>query len=364
MATIRDVARRANVSIATVSRVLNSSSRVSEESRARVWRAARDLDFWPNSAARSLTTSRTQAIGVLLPDLYGEFYSEIIRGMDRAAREARFQILISSSHADTDELLSAAISMQGRIDGLVIMAPDHGSASAIDRVRRRFPLVLLNPRHEIEGCSTFAIANFEGGLAITNHLLEFGHRSIAVVTGPPDNADAVGRLAGYRRALLDVGIEPEPDWEIGGDFSEASGYDAADRLLQISPRPTAVFAANDSMALGLMAALHERSVAIPDDVSVAGFDDIAIARYATPSLTTVHVDAFDLGRQAVERLVSELENPDDASPRHEVLATDVVVRRSCAMADPSPVHNEAAHPDTRDERETRPAREKKEERAQ
>lgn len=352
MATIRDVARRAHVSIATVSRVLNDSSRVSESSRARVWKAARDLDFWPNRAARSLSTSRTHAIGVLLPDIYGEFYSEIIRGIDRAARDVHFQILISSSHADTDELLSAAISMQGRIDGLVVMAPDHGSASAIDRVRRRFPLVLLNPRHEIEGCSTFAIANFDGGYAITRHLLELGHRSIAVLTGPADNADAVGRLSGYRRALLEAGIEPEPDWEIAGDFTEASGYEAAPALVEMSPRPTAVFAANDSMALGLVSALHDRAVTIPDEISVAGFDDIAIARYATPPLTTVHVDAFDLGRQAVARLVEELEDPENASPRHEVLATTVVVRRSCAMVDSSPAPITDPREDRRDEHET------------
>lgn len=338
MATIRDVARKADVSIATVSRVLNGNPRVSEDTRRRVWDAAREFDFWPNSAARSLSTRRTHVIGVLLPDLYGEFYSEIIRGIDHAARDARFQILISSSHANTEELISAALSMRGRIDGLLVMAPDHGSDEAIERVRRRFPLVLLNPRARLGDVSAFSVANTEGARAMTEHLLELGHRRIAVITGPADNSDATMRLQTYRQVMRDAGVEQDAAWEIPGDFTERSGYEAAERILRADERPTAVFAMNDCMALGLLSALHEANVSVPTEISVAGFDDISIARYANPPLTTVHVDTFALGRRAVEQLVEELGGEDPRTRRHEVLPTSLVVRRSCAVAaDPSTV---------------------------
>ena len=351
MATIRDVARQAGVSIATVSRVLNGSPRVSDGTRRAVWDAARELDFWPNGAARSLTTNLTNVLGVLLPDLYGEFYSEIIRGIDHAAREARYQVLISCSHANTEELMTAALSMRGRIDGLMVMAPDHGSAEAIDRLQTRFPLVLLNPQPGTATCSAFSIANYEGAFAMTDYLLRSGHRSIAFITGPADNADAMGRLRGYRQALEDAEIEPDPQWEINGNFSERSGYEAGARLLRFRERPTAVFAANDAMAIGLMSALHEAGIAVPGEISVAGFDDITIARYCSPPLTTVHVDTYQLGKRAVEQLVSELGSTDALPRRHEVLPTNVVVRRSCAMADASPVARRASARPRRNEHE-------------
>lgn len=354
MATIRDVAHRAGVSIATVSRVLNGSPRVSDGTRRSVWDAARELDFWPNGAARSLTTSRTHVLGVMLPDLYGEFYSEIIRGIDQAAREAHYQVLISCSHANTEELMTAALSMRGRIDGLLVMAPDHGSAEAIARLQTRFPLVLLNPQPGVTDCSAFSIANFEGAHAITDYLIRSGHRSIAVITGPADNADAMGRLRGYRQALSEAEIEPDPQWEIAGDFSERSGYEAGTRILRFRERPTAIFAANDAMAIGLLSALHEVGIAVPGEISVAGFDDITIARYTSPPLTTVHVDTYQLGKRAVEQLVNELGATGALPRRHEVLPTNLVVRRSCAMADASSDSRRGSSRTKRNEHEPSP----------
>jgi LacI family transcriptional regulator len=336
LATIRDVAHAADVSIATVSRVLNGSPRVSDDTRRRVLDAARKLEFAPNSAARSLSTNRTNVLGVLLPDLYGEFYSEIIRGIDAAARAARYQILISSSHANTEELVSAVLFMRGRIDGLLVMAPDDGAAAAMDRVRHRTPLVWINPRRPVDGSSAFAIANDEGARAATEHLLKLGHRSIAMLSGPPGNADAEGRLRGYREALRVAGVEADPRLEISGDFTESSGYGAAALLLEMDPRPTALFASDDTMAIGLLSALHSAGIDVPGELSLVGFDDIAIARYLSPPLTTVRVDAFRLGKEAVAQLVRELKSDTSLTPRQEVLPTRLVVRHSCAMANPSP----------------------------
>jgi LacI family transcriptional regulator len=293
VATIRDVARAAEVSIATVSRVLNGSPKVSEDTRRRVWEVATGLDYWPHGAARSLTTSRTHTLGVLLPDLFGEFFSEVIRGIDSAARSHGLQLLLSSSHAEARDVIAAAGAMRGRIDGLVVMAPDGGTPDALERVRQRFPLVLLNPRTPVEGCSSVSIANLEGAHAAVRHLIALGHQRIAIVNGPAGNADAQGRLAGYRRALREAHLPRTPELEFAGDFTESGGYLECAR-----------------------------------DVAVVGFDDIASVRYLDPPLTTVHVDTFELGERAVRLLVAAMESPSSRA-QHEVLPATLVVRRSC-----------------------------------
>ena len=332
MATIRDVARVAGVSIATVSRIYNGSSRVSKETSERVLAVAAWMDYWPNSAARSLTTSRTHTLGVLLPDLYGEFYSEIIRGIDHAARREEFQILVSSSHADGAALVSVARSLRGRVDGLIVMAPDEGSAAAIGQITRKFPVVLINPRFNGDLCSTISIANYDGAHAMVRHLLGLGHRRIAMLKGPAGNVDAEERLRGYRAALSEGGGELLPALELQGDFTESSGYRCAADLLRYHPRSTAVFAANDYMAVGLLSALGEAGLNVPGEMAVTGFDDIAVARYLRPPLTTVRVNAYELGERAVRQWAASNGNGAPASRGHEVLPTSLVVRGSCGAA--------------------------------
>lgn len=346
MTTIRDVARAAGVSIATVSRVFNSSPRVSAGARKRVQSAASRLDYWPNSAARSLTKSRTHTLGVLLPELFGEFFSEVIRGIDRAARRERFQILVSSSHADTTELLAAAQSMRGRIDGLIAMAPDRSSAAAVRRVSRQFPVVLLNPPARLDRCPTVSIANDAGARLVSKHLVDLGHRRIATIKGPPGNVDAECRLRGYRAVLKEAGFAADSTLELTGDFTESSGYRAADALLALDPRPTAVFAANDCMAIGLLSALHDRGIRVPGDMAVAGFDDIAMAQYLSPSLTTVRVDAYELGERAFRSVLAAIRSPTPSRRSHEVLTTTLVVRHSSG-ADRRPAHSPKSVPPPR-----------------
>jgi LacI family transcriptional regulator len=327
--TIRDVARAAGVSIATVSRVFNGSSRVSSESSRRVRAAAKRLDYWPHSGARSLTTARTQALGVLLPDLFGEFFSEVIRGIDHTARSHMLQILVSSSHADTEQLVAAARSLSGRIDGLIAMVPDKGSVAGIQSIARRFPVVLLSPRLQVHGCSSVSIANHAGASALVRHLLELGHRRIAILKGPLGNVDAEERLRGYRDTLRAAGVEPEPGLEFQGDFTEASGYRAGSAILRLQPRPAAVFAANDYMAIGLLCALRDAGIEVPHQMAVTGFDDIAIARYLNPPLTTVHVDTYEMGVRAARSLIDILGAPDGDGHSRIELPAGLVVRTSC-----------------------------------
>ncbi len=332
MVTIRDVAREAGVSIATVSRVLNGSSKVNAETGRRVREAAARLDYWPNSAARSLTSSRTHTLGILLPDLFGEFFSEVIRGVDQAARRGKLQVLISSSHADSETMLAAARSMRGRIDGLIALAPDRVSVEAMIRLAEQVPVVLLSPRRPVEGLSSVSVASFEGAYAMVSHLLGLGHREIAMITGPAGNVDAEERLRGYRKALEDAGRGPRPALELPGDFTESSGYRAATRLLGQTPRPTAVFTANDYTALGLLSALRDLGVDVPGGMAVTGFDDIAISQYLNPPLTTVRVDAYELGQRAVDLWIAADAAGTGGEWRHEVLPAALVVRNSCGAA--------------------------------
>jgi LacI family transcriptional regulator len=330
MATIRDVARESNVSIATVSRVFNNSPLVSDATRQRVAAVAARMGYWPNGIARSLITSRTHTVGVLLPDLHGEFFSEVIRGIDLAAREKGFHILVSRCSSSAEELAEALRSMRGRVEGLIVMAPDLEDAPAtLRQCAGNVAAVLLNPEETMPGYDTVSIANFDGASAAVRHLLGLGHRRIATVTGPVHNIDARQRLDGYRAALRESGVEPSPDLELPGNFTEPSGYEAARELLRRAPRPTAIFVANDHMAIGVMGALQDAEVRVPDDIAVVGFDDIPTARFLTPPLTTVRVDKLLLGQRALQLLV----DPDRASRpgdgRHEVVPITLVVRGSC-----------------------------------
>jgi len=332
MTTIKDVAREAGVSVATVSRVFNNSAVVSEGTRKTVREVAERLNYWPNGAARSLITNRTQAIGVMLPDLFGEFFSEILRGMDWTARKSGLHLLVSSSHADAADLVSGLRTTRGRIDGLIVMAPDLDARAAIRALANNLPLVLIDPGPGFEGCDSISIANQAGAAAVVSHLVTLGHRRVATIAGPRRNADARQRLEGYRAALRAAGVEIAAGYEIPGEFTEPSGYAAVASLLALEPRPTAVFAANDYMAIGVLGALSDAGVRVPEDIAVVGFDDMAMARYLNPPLTTVHVDAYRLGERAVEILLDGPRSRTGRRAQHEVLPTELAVRSSCGSS--------------------------------
>jgi LacI family transcriptional regulator len=332
MVTIKDVAREAGVSTATVSRVINDSPLVSPRTREQVRAVAKRLNYWPNGVARSLITNRTQTLGELLPDLHGEFFSGVIRGIDLAARRAGRHLLVSSSHADTEELVEALRSMRGRIDGLIVMAPDVDAPKAIQATAGGIPIVLLDPGSGLDGYDTISIANHDGAYQMVRHLMGLGHRRIATVTGPEHNIDADERLGGYRAALRGNGNGSAPEIVIQGDFTEPSGYRAVAELLQLTPRPTAVFVGNDYMAVGALRALADAGVRVPEEMAVAGFDDIEMSRYLDPPLTTVRVDTFGLGERAVKRLLEAAPNGgprDGRRQHHDVLPTTLVIRCSC-----------------------------------
>ncbi len=327
--TIKEVAREAGVSIATVSRVFNDSGPVGDETRRRIVDAAQRLRYIPNGAARSLITSRTMTLGVLLPDLFGEFFSEVIRGIDQTAQQHRYHLLLSSSHSERAEIEAALQAMEGRVDGLIVMYPGLDVDALRNTVSERLPVVLLNCRIEGGAFDSIIIDNYGGAYAMTEHLMRQGHRRIALITGGSQNYDAAERARGYRAALRDGGAEWSAELEVEGTFTDVSGYEAARRLLTLAPRPTAVFASNDAMAIGALSAFREAGLHVPDDIAVAGFDDIPIAAYVMPRLTTVHVPISELGVRAMERLVEAVRRENHHARRQDVVPTTLVLRDSC-----------------------------------
>lgn len=335
MTTIKDVARAAGVSVATVSRVYNGSALVKEATRLRVGDVAASLGYSPHGAARSLITSRTNTIGVLLPDLYGEFFSEVIRGIDQAAQGRGYHLLVSSSHHDRPALEAALRSMRGRVDGLIVMWPEMDADIAMRNLPAGFPVVLLNAPAAPDAFDVITIANFDGARAMVCHLLDLGHRRIAIIKGAQQNLDAAERFRGYRAALEEAGVAAGPELEVAGDFSEESGYHGASELLRRGVRPSAIFAANDAMAVGALSALRESALRVPDDVALAGFDDIPMARYLDPPLSSVHVDISALGEHATRRLLEAMREKANHQHCSETLPTTLVVRRSCGAAVPA-----------------------------
>jgi len=332
--TIRDVASAAGVSVATVSRVLNGNRSVANATRSSVQQAMTRLAYVPDNAARSLSSRNTRCIGVLLPDLYGEFFSELIHGIDRGVRARGLHLILSCSHGDAGEARAALDALRGRVDGLLIMSPHLDAKVLAASLPSSVPTVLMNTQLDAGGYSTINIDNHGGAVAMVRHLLGRGHRRIAHIAGPEDNVDAKARLSGYLDALVEARPAPAPQ-VLRGDFTEESGYRAGRQLVSLSERPDAVFAANDVMAVGCLFALSEAGIAVPDEIALAGFDDVPIARFVSPPLTTVRIRIAELGELALERLATAVEAGQADKVTRQTLRTELVVRSSCSRARPT-----------------------------
>ena len=320
-ATIRDVARRAQVSVASVSRVLNRLENVSEETRARVADAVRELGYVPHAGARSLSLARTNAIGVVLPDFHGEFFSEIVRGMDREASRRGYMLLLSNVHAGNEHSANAMRAMRGRVDGLIVLAPHLSEEELGDALPAGTPAVLINTRDDVGGHAAVRLDNPAGARAVAEHLVALGRKRIVHIAGAAGNIEAQERADAFRAALNDHdGVSLEL---VQGDFSEESGEVAIEALLQSGQKFDAVFAANDMMAIGVLQALRRAGLRVPEDVAVVGFDDVPLARHL--GLTTVRVRIAELGERALDRLVSMLAGEADTNGQ-EFHMPELVIR--------------------------------------
>ncbi len=326
--TIRDVAREAAVSVASVSRVMNGMGNVTPALRRRVETAAAALGYVPHAGARNLSLARANAIGVVLPDIHGEFFSEVLRGMDREASDRGLQLLLSNMHADADLAVQALRTMRGRVDGMVVMAPHVDPDQLFAQLPPGVPVVLVNcaPHHDKR--PEIRTDNAGGAIAMVDHLVAVGRRRIVHVSGPQGNIEAAERAQGYSAAMARHGLSPRI---IPGTFMEESGAEAAEVLLRDLQAVDAVFAANDMMAIGALMAFRRAGVAVPDRVAVAGFDDIPLARLVSPSLTTIRAGIAGVGARAIARLAAAIAGDGDDTV--ELSIPELVPRETTALTD-------------------------------
>jgi DNA-binding LacI/PurR family transcriptional regulator len=325
--TIYDVARLAGVSTATVSRALNGTAAISAPTRAAIDDAIEQLGYRPNPIARSLVTKSTQTIALLLPDITNPFYAELVSGAEQVLAERDQAMLLCTTGGDPEQearylrLLRAKHVDGALVDGLVLPS-DRVAAFVEDG----FPMVCLDRDIDSPLIPLVQVDNRLGARLATDHLLSLGHTRIAHVAGPVERISRE-RQAGYRDALAAAGIEPDPAIETPGDFVEAGGHAAMQRLLESGARFTAVFCANDLSAMGALHAIISSGRKVPLDLSIVGFDDLRLAPYTSPGLTTIHQPAFEIAEHATELLLGLIRGRAPKSMLH-LFAPTLVVRGS------------------------------------
>ncbi len=329
--SITKIAEKCGVSIATVSRVMNGKGPVKESTKRKILQVAAELDYKPNSSARSLSRKKTDTIGVILPELTDEFFMGVIQGIDEVANRHKRYILLSSSHSQRDDVETMLEFMNGgRVDGVILMAPALGESMKSILSNNKRPLVLLNCSLGIPGTVSISFDNFQGAKAATLHLIKHGYKRIAIITGPDVNFDARERFRGFKEALREKGINFPKSYVVSGEFNIKSGYYGFMRLMSLPERPRAVFAANDMMALGAYEAASNSGIRIPDDVAITGFDDIFPSRLLIPRLTTVHAPIVEMGRTAMKYLLKLIDDGWQPEEEYSIkLTTGLVIGGSC-----------------------------------
>lgn len=322
--SIKEVAERAAVSVATVSRALNSPDVVSADTLQRIRDAIRELDYTPNAQASSLRTSRSRLLIALVPDIANPFFSEIIRGIEQVAKEHRYSVLLGDTgYEEASEDAYAEMIASRQADGLITLVP------RIPRVRidGRLPVVNACEYVTDAAISKVHVDNVAAARNAVEYLVLLGHREIAFIRGREQSPITEDRERGYRAALRAAGIEPSEQLTAGGDFSVESGIRATELLFARKRGFTAIFCSNDEMALGAMNAAAACGVRVPDDLSIVGFDDIHMARHFTPPLTTIVQPTREIGQEAARMLLEILDDPD-TPPRTRILPTQLIVRGS------------------------------------
>ncbi|WP_457809340.1 LacI family DNA-binding transcriptional regulator [Kushneria sp. EE4] len=332
MPTIREVAARAGVSPATVSRVMKGEVRVNVETRTRVEAAISAMGYAPNAFARSLASNRLGGVGLVISHLAGPFMGRVMATLEAALRRANVSLLVASGGGEAGREQEAVDFLLGRrCDGLIVHA-DALSNETLAALATHTPLVVFNRLVPEIAEHCIHLDNECGGYLATRHLLDRGHRHIACLTGPLRQQDAAGRLAGYRRALREQGIEADDHAIIEGDFTERSGEQGMATLLAREMVVTAVVAGNDDMALGAMAVLRAQGISMPQTISLIGYDDEACARHVVPALTTVHAPLEEMAQNAAERLLRLI---DGATPAPSSPFVPTLIERETVAAPPA-----------------------------
>ena len=327
--TIDEVARRARVSISTVSRVLNELDRVHPQTRERVLAAMKDLNYQPSAYARGLAKQRSQTLGFVIPNISDPFFLEVVRGVEDVTTPAGYGLLVVSQPAATGDHRYMKLFTERRVDGLVLVAIDVRRANVEHMLRRHIPVALI--QQDIgDDLATFRVDNYGAACALTEHLLEHGRRRIAYIAGSDHTPDNAERFRGLRDTLATAGLHLPPERLAKGDYLRGSGYHAMQALLQRAEPPDGVFAANDQMASDALIAIRERGLRVPEDIALVGFDDVPLASYVIPPLTTARQPIYELGRQAALAVLGALDGAPLAA--RVVLPVPIVIRHSCGCS--------------------------------
>ena len=335
MPTIRDVAKRAGVASMTVSRVINDSGYVSEETRAKVEAAILELGYVPNMLGPSLRFDQTRTLALVITDITNPFWTTVARGVEDAAHEHSYSVIL----CNTDESLEKQdqyvhMLLKRRIDGILFVPADN-SAESVQLIRKQKVGVVVLDR-DIPGVDVDIVRgdSFAGAYQLALHLIELGHRHIAILSGPQHISTSVERVEGFRRAVVEAGLEHNMHNVYWGSFSQSMGRDMAKRALKATPRPTAFLAVNNFIANGALQAFAQAGLRVPDDVSLVSFDDVPENINPTPFLTVALQPAYEMGYQASQLLIARLQKEGPEEFQTVILPTSLVIRRSTA---PPPV---------------------------
>ncbi|HYP18355.1 MAG TPA: LacI family DNA-binding transcriptional regulator [Opitutus sp.] len=330
MASLQEVARRAKVSIATVSRVLNQSDKVVPETRAIVEQALRDLGYRPSRVARRLRMKdgRAHLVGLIIPDIQNPFYAEIARGVEDAAYAAEYALLLCNSDEDPEkEQFYLEVMRSECVDGIVLPPFDETDAAVAEMVRSGMPVVCVDRSLSKVKTDLVEVDNYRGAFEAVAHLIEKGHKQIGLIEGRTDVSTTRERRRGYLDALAEGGIAVRKELMRAGDFKQESGRVLAGELLDLRKPPTALFALNNLMTVGALMAVHQRELRVPQDVAVVGFDDLPWAESLDPPLSVVRQPAYEVGKQAMELLLKRIMEPT-RPPVTMRLLPQLIVRRS------------------------------------
>jgi LacI family transcriptional regulator len=334
MVTRNDVARFAGVSPATVSYVLNNGPRpVADDTRQRVLQAIKQLNYQPSAVARNLRLQRTSTLGLLLPDMQNPYFAEVTRGIEAVAFENDYTVILCHSDYSAERELQYIDTLRMQRVAGVIWIPATDRVDVYEKlVSYALPTVLVDRYVSGQNAPAVVIDNFRGGYIATEHLIELGHRRIAAIVRPVELSHSQGRLQGYMAALREHGLEINPGLIAPGGYYLENGRRAFQQLMNSQPRPTALFAYNDIMAIGALRAAHQHGLRVPEDFSIVGFDDIPEADFTCPALTTIRQAKYDMGRRGAELLLRMIEGNGLPVAEAPLLVPRLIVRESTGPA--------------------------------
>ncbi|MGB6423411.1 MAG: LacI family DNA-binding transcriptional regulator [Anaerolineales bacterium] len=331
---MRDVAQVAGVSVTTVSHVINNTRPVSDELRTRVTEAMQELGYQTNILARSLRKGETLTVGVILPDSANPFFAEVARGVEDTSFMNGYSVILCNTDSNLEkERIYTDVLVKKQVDGILFIAAGLSIENIQSLLDREMPLVIVDRQVPEVNVDCVLTNNRQGGYLAAHHLINLGHRRIGCIVGPENIRSSLERLTGYQEAIHEAGLPFDETLIVKGDFQYESGYEAAQRLLTIGDPPSAIFAFNDLMAVGALSYALEKGYPVPAGLSVVGFDDVRLAVYANPPITTVMQPKYEIGELATQILLERMKNPE-THPRQRMLETRLVVRKSTA-----PFHN-------------------------